>query len=59
MISENINDLLFITSGLIRTVGVKAKVRNIIRRRIDANLNEKLEGMMEGWKKEDQQVDSR
>ena len=59
LISENINDLLFITSGLIRTVGVKDKVRNIIRRRIDANLSEKLEGMMEGWKKEDQQVDSR
>ena len=59
LISENINDLLFITSGLIRVVGLRSKVRNIIKRRIDGNFNEKLDGMLESWKNYDQQVGSR
>ena len=54
LISENINDLLFITSGLIKVVGLKSKVKNVIKRRVNGNLNDRLDVMIESWKNLDQ-----
>ena len=51
LITDNIHDMLFIITGLIRVVGLRARVRGIITKQIDKNFNVKLENMMRSWKK--------
>ena len=51
LITDNIHDLLFIMSGLIRVVGLRSKVRNIIKKQIDGDFNVKLENMLQSWSK--------
>ena len=55
--TDNIHDMLFIITGLIRAVGLRAKVRGIITKQIDKNFNVKLENMMRSWKKYENEQD--
>ena len=51
LITDNIHDLLFIMTGLIRVVGLRSRVRSIITKQIDGNFNVKLESMLRSWSK--------
>ena len=57
LITDNIHDMLFIITGLIRAVGLRTRVRDIIKRQIDESFNVKLENKMRSWKKYENEHD--
>ena len=57
MTTDNIHDMLFIITGLIRAVGLRMKAREIIKRQIDESFNDKLEITMRSWKKYENEHD--
>ena len=55
--TDSIQNMLFIMAGLLRSVGMRTKARDIIKKQIDENFTDKLEVTMRSWKQYELEYD--